>query len=470
MLLLGAEIGLLIFGIYALVRGRLKVTNNRIVRGVAARLLGIVAMLPVPLALLIGFVMGMEAAARGRPMDDAFKLSLTLIELGLVAGCGLFVFTVGFFLGGSSEEERASRSSYAVPRRKRPLPADFDEVLPEDEEVVDAEPVQEAITSAPGIPARKPRIAPRRIPAREEEEADEPESSSVPLIVGVVAGGLLLFGLGIAAVLIFSGSEEPGNVAQHNRPGVVPENNLPKPGEKPFLPRERKDRVPIGEPPLPPLDPEAKAPIPQDVLARYQAFQRLPVRKFDNSADHKQPEQGPLSSRSELWNALRKQAEARRWRKEPAYRGAVGRLPIEDIPTEGRLLIGFHCTKGQYITSIQPIYLTAKGEQMGPRVGSEFGAVTTLKAAPGYAVGAINVRAGDVFDAVTLVFMKVTDKELDTRDAYRSEEFDCSGGGDPFTTGGDGSFLVGLHSRTLAQEYFVPRGSPTTLGVISWKR
>ena len=49
-MILGIEIALVIIGLLALVRGRMTVTASRVVEGIPARLLGLLALTPIPIA------------------------------------------------------------------------------------------------------------------------------------------------------------------------------------------------------------------------------------------------------------------------------------------------------------------------------------------------------------------------------------------------------------------------------------
>ena len=57
-MILGAEIGLLVYGIIVLIRGRYSLGKGKTVTGSRARLLGAVCMAPIPLAMTAGFVIG----------------------------------------------------------------------------------------------------------------------------------------------------------------------------------------------------------------------------------------------------------------------------------------------------------------------------------------------------------------------------------------------------------------------------
>src|SRR4051812_44818645 len=55
----GVEIGLLLCGLLALASGKLMVSGTTMVRGAAARLLGLVLMAPLPLSFLLGLLFGL---------------------------------------------------------------------------------------------------------------------------------------------------------------------------------------------------------------------------------------------------------------------------------------------------------------------------------------------------------------------------------------------------------------------------
>jgi hypothetical protein len=53
--ILGAQIGILLYGLYALFTGKFQLSKTRTVTGAYARLAGFVAMLPLPMSLLIRY-------------------------------------------------------------------------------------------------------------------------------------------------------------------------------------------------------------------------------------------------------------------------------------------------------------------------------------------------------------------------------------------------------------------------------
>lgn len=95
------EIGMLVAGILALAKGKLTFSKNRIVEGTAARVVGLILVLPLPLAFGIGVVIGFLTAfphgVQRRPggVQD-FQDTLTLMELAIVLVCGVLAAVVGF--------------------------------------------------------------------------------------------------------------------------------------------------------------------------------------------------------------------------------------------------------------------------------------------------------------------------------------------------------------------------------------
>jgi hypothetical protein len=92
------EIGMLIMGILALVRGKISLTRNRVVTGTPARVIGVVLVLPLPLALVSGFVLGivLVALSGGAPPKQADLVKYALpLEVGIVLLCGLAAVIIG---------------------------------------------------------------------------------------------------------------------------------------------------------------------------------------------------------------------------------------------------------------------------------------------------------------------------------------------------------------------------------------
>jgi hypothetical protein len=83
-MILGAEIGLLVYGIIVLIRGRYSLGKGKTVSGSRARLLGAVCLAPIPLAMAAGFVIGFlnpEAQLAGQ-----LKGLIAGIEIAIIVG------------------------------------------------------------------------------------------------------------------------------------------------------------------------------------------------------------------------------------------------------------------------------------------------------------------------------------------------------------------------------------------------
>jgi hypothetical protein len=95
-MILGMEIGLAIAGLLALIRGRMTISSTKVVEGTPAYLLGILAMCPLPLAFMVGFVYGVANARQGnQQIGENEKWILLGIEAALVIGIGVLIFIIG---------------------------------------------------------------------------------------------------------------------------------------------------------------------------------------------------------------------------------------------------------------------------------------------------------------------------------------------------------------------------------------
>lgn len=79
-MILGAEIALLILGLIGLCSGKWRVGKGLTVQGRPARIAGLIAIIPLPAAILLGVI-----AANGAFGNDIGWL--WMVELGLVAAC-----------------------------------------------------------------------------------------------------------------------------------------------------------------------------------------------------------------------------------------------------------------------------------------------------------------------------------------------------------------------------------------------
>lgn len=139
--------------------------------------------------------------------------------------------------------------------------------------------------------------------------------------------------------------------------------------------------------------------------------------------------------------------------------GNFGYTPFEEINKLGVVLIGFRLGMGKFIDkpvihTLEPIYVTTKGEVYGVKRGKDrysFGKKSKsnareteiLRAKPGYAVGGIKLQTGLSIDGMSLIYMRIDGDKLDPHDQYESK-WVGSVGDRPKLLGGSGHLVIGL--------------------------
>jgi uncharacterized protein (TIGR03067 family) len=129
--------------------------------------------------------------------------------------------------------------------------------------------------------------------------------------------------------------------------------------------------------------------------------------------------------------------------------GGFGRDPFEELAPPGGLLVGLEVGLGKFgdldmVQALRPVFRVGDKETLGQQQGTNLTKVSKLAAKPGYAVGALNVRAGANADGLSITFMRIKGDRLDPADAYESDWV-----GDPRPSGkilvsGLGRSVVGL--------------------------
>jgi len=122
---------------------------------------------------------------------------------------------------------------------------------------------------------------------------------------------------------------------------------------------------------------------------------------------------------------------------------------FNDVPAAGGLLVGFNYSIQQgsnSVSTIQPIYVTAKGSYLGGAYGTSLPGVPGKVEAPkGYVVGGIEVFGQGYSRSFTLLYMKLTPSGLDTTDVQRSAIIgNANGAALSQTLCGDGKPIVGI--------------------------
>ncbi|HEV3079992.1 MAG TPA: hypothetical protein VGY66_09440 [Gemmataceae bacterium] len=114
-----AEIVALIGGIMAIAKGQIRMLGSRTVEGTPARIAGVILILPLPLALVAGFMYGVILASQGREFDEKAKPIAAIMEAAIFLVC----MTAAVIVTLTAKQPR---------RRRRSLEDDddFDDGLP----------------------------------------------------------------------------------------------------------------------------------------------------------------------------------------------------------------------------------------------------------------------------------------------------------------------------------------------------
>lgn len=164
-MILGMEIGLLIYGIIALVRGKFAFSKTKVAVGGPAYAAGIVAVLPLPLAFGLVLVYVMAMGVRGRPLVDEAQIRTpaTIIEVGTTLVCFAVAMTIAGIYGRPPEEASRKKKRYREyddddeddrPRRRRRSRADEEDRDDEDRPRRSRRPVVEDDDEPPRRPRR----------------------------------------------------------------------------------------------------------------------------------------------------------------------------------------------------------------------------------------------------------------------------------------------------------------------------
>jgi hypothetical protein len=149
----------------------------------------------------------------------------------------------------------------------------------------------------------------------------------------------------------------------------------------------------------------------------------------------------------------------------------TGKDPYEEVPPEGALLIGFEVTQGRFganltIKTVRPIFMTPSGRKLGKTHGVPGEGVIRVEAKPGYAVGAVTIKAGLGVDGMSVTFMEIGPRGLSSSRAYESEWLGGMGGGEKTKLGGTGAPVVGIFGKTADG----PQSTFNGLGLVTMAR
>src|SRR5258708_33196285 len=102
-MILGAEIGMIVMGIMALVKGQMVLTKRKIVYGAPARFLAIITFLPLPTSFVIATIVAAVSVAKGQNVtEESFRWTGAGIEAAVVVFYIVILYAVGLRLAAPS--------------------------------------------------------------------------------------------------------------------------------------------------------------------------------------------------------------------------------------------------------------------------------------------------------------------------------------------------------------------------------
>jgi hypothetical protein len=145
---------------------------------------------------------------------------------------------------------------------------------------------------------------------------------------------------------------------------------------------------------------------------------------------------------------------------QPQMVGFMAAPEFQEAAPAGAVLVGFDVGLGYSVNSnfdsivaLRPIFRTGEKNLFGQLHGTDTRRTVREMAKPGYAVGAIHVKAGLMLDGFYLTYMKIEGDRLDPNDAYNSAWLGGPGGNGPTTIArNDGSVVVGIVGRENNKE------------------
>lgn len=87
------QIAMFIGGIYVMFKGEVRATQGKLVKGWRARAIGFVLFSTLPLAFVLGFILGVLGAAG---VIDMQGMPIFLLDLGVVVLCGIVAAVLAF--------------------------------------------------------------------------------------------------------------------------------------------------------------------------------------------------------------------------------------------------------------------------------------------------------------------------------------------------------------------------------------
>jgi Na+/phosphate symporter len=114
-MILGAEIGLTIFGLLALIRGKASTGKGGELTGWHARIIGLICMSVLPLAISIGILAGLVAMLQGVDIANVSGLYFVWVDILAIGLVLAFAWGLGKFFLKQSESAKAISELPALP-------------------------------------------------------------------------------------------------------------------------------------------------------------------------------------------------------------------------------------------------------------------------------------------------------------------------------------------------------------------
>lgn len=131
-----AELFLTALGIGTLIRGRLECFGHYVVEGIAARVIGLVLVLPAPVVFAIGFQRGLENAHAGKPWNLEAYQDLIPVEGGIFGIAIVLALVIALCTGRPPVTQLNAEEEWKRLRQTGPVEADKgrprDSFLPRD--------------------------------------------------------------------------------------------------------------------------------------------------------------------------------------------------------------------------------------------------------------------------------------------------------------------------------------------------
>jgi len=89
------ELAMLVFGVFTLVNGSFRLSQEKVVWGVPARIMGALLLVPMPLEFVIFFTTVIVYAAQGRQLDPESLRWLVPTNAGIVLGTCVLILGIG---------------------------------------------------------------------------------------------------------------------------------------------------------------------------------------------------------------------------------------------------------------------------------------------------------------------------------------------------------------------------------------